>query len=256
MDTTKYKVESNIVPTDFKLKEHIVVEVIKPKENPEAFYETPLFSSLIFPLVITLLTFFITKYFIRKKERVELDKLATDIKRNNAEIKMVESSFQPIVLTSLQAIQNELFMDKINSLRALLKSKYVFFKLEREYHKGEPVINDTDQYYQNIYQNFSDDELAKFNENSMMNSSLFSTSIRQGFNELTAQLNDIKNIRKNEYSLQNMNMPQGGDKKLEEINECFSRLIDLIRLDLHLDNTFIHDFISRYQKIDKNEKSL
>lgn len=211
-------------------------------------FENSLFTSFIFPLIIAVLTTVIMKKYDKKKDNAELDKLKSDTTKNEEEINKIKTSYQPIVLNSLQTIQSELFKDKVNSLKELIKSKSDIFNVKQTFHEGNAIIEDTHDYYQNIYLGLSDFELKNVETNSLNNGYLFPSDIRNKFQELVRNLNEVYDIQKREMSIQNQSMPDGVEDKMKNISAIYDDLIELIRKDLHFDNTFIHDFIKAYQK--------
>lgn len=204
-------------------------------------FENPLFTSLVFPIIVAFLTALGVRLLNKNKDKAELTKL-------NEEINKIKTSYQPIVLNSLQTIQSELFKDKVNSLKKLIKSKSDILNVEQIFHEGNAIIEDTHDYNQNIYLGLSDIKLKSIEENSLNNGYLFPSDIRNKFQELVKNLNEVYEIQKREMSTQNQGMPNDVEDKLKNISAIYDDLIELIRKDLHFDNTFIHDFIKAYQK--------
>ena len=243
-DTTTHKVSPDNSNSETTLDNNYTIKVIQPKKVESGIFDNTVVTSFVFPILITVITFLIARFVTRKKDKKDLEKV-------EAEIEQIKTSFQPIVLNSLQNVQNEIFKDKTNSLKGLIKSKSELFNVEQIYHEGYAIIADTYDYYQDVYLNFRKTSLSEVKKNSLDNASLFPNEIRNEFQKLMTQLFEIGDIQDREFSTQNQSMPTDVDKKLEIISNSFDNLIDLIRNDLHLDNTFIHDFISEYQKIKK-----
>jgi len=243
-DITTYKISADSGQAETILDKSYTVQVIQPEKGDSGFFDNPVLTSLVFPVLVTILTFLVARLVTSKKDKKDFQKV-------EAEIEQIKTSFQPIVLNSLQNVQNEIFKDKTSSLKGLIKSKSELFNVEQIYHEGDAIIEDSYDYYQNVYLNFSNTSLSEVKKNSLDNASLFPNHIRIEFQKLLTQIFEINDIQEREFSTQNQNMPTGVETKLETISKSFDRLIDMIRKDLHLDNTFIHDFISEYQKIKK-----
>lgn len=252
-DTTTYKIMllQDSSSTDSEVYK---IEIISKGKDDASLLANPIFTSFAFPILITLVTFFITRYVTRKKERTELSKLEAETEKNKAEIEQIRTSFQPIIVSSLQTIQNKVFENKIDSLKGLINSKNELFEVDQMYHEGDAFIEDAHEYYENVYWNVSAPVLQKIKMNSLNNGSLFPNSIRIKFQDLVGSLYEIRDVQEREYSLKNQAIPDGVQNNLEVVSDKFDELIDEIRHDLHLDNTFIHDFISEHQKLKNKDK--
>lgn len=241
-DTTLYKISSNSKLIDLKSNDSLTIEVIELKKDDTDILNNLFLPSLIFPIIITLVTLFCARYLKRKREKQELEKI-------REEINQMRISFQPIVISSLQTIQNNIFKDKIDSLKGIIKSRNELYNVNQIYHEGWGVIEDVYDYYQNVYLNFNDESIENLKNNSLSNASLFPDAIRGEFQTLVSSIFEIREIQKKAFSIRNQEMPSGVKEKLETITKLFDKLIDMIRQDLHLNNTFVHDFIAKYQKI-------
>jgi len=248
-DTTILNIKGNIVDTlKNNSNDAITINVIQPKKDNPSILDNPAFTTFLFPLLVALITTLVVRLITRKSDKAELSKIETETEKNQEEISKIKSSYQPIILSSLQNIQNQLFQDKTNSLKELIKSKSEIFNVEQIYHEGDAIIEDTYDYYQNVYLGFSNVILENIKKNSLDNASLFPSNIREKFQNLVGLLYEVYEIQKREFSKKEQNMPSEVEGKLEIISKSFDELIDLIRNDLHFDNTFIHDFIRTYQK--------
>lgn len=156
-------------------------------------------------------------------------------------------------MNSLQNIQNEIFKDKFNSLKGIIKSKAELFNVEQFYHEGYEIIDDSYSYYEYVNENLSKIFLENVKQNSLDNASLFPNEIRIEFQNLVNELFSINDYKNKQFSLGNNLMDEKVEKKLIKASDTFDKLIELIRKDLHLDNTFIHDFISVYQELEKKD---
>lgn len=202
------------------------------------------FSSfdIIAPVVVSIITVLITQIVTRKKRKFELNKM-------EAEISQIKFSFQPLVFSAIQAIQNEIFKDKVKSLKGLIRSKATLFNANQEFHDGEPFIRDSYEYMQQVYLNFNATEIQKVRDNELEYSSLFPEEILRKFKELINEIEKIVEKQGEYFSMKNQSVPEGVDKILVNISELFESIINLMRTDLHLDNTFVHDFIKNQKKM-------
>lgn len=248
-DTTILHIKGNIVDTLKNNSDgHITIDVIQSKKEKHSILDSPTFTTFLFPLLVALITTLFLRLMTRKSDKAKLSKIENENEKNQEEISKIKSSYQPIVLSSLQNIQNQLFQDKANSLKELVKSKSDIFNVEEIYHEGDAKIENTYNYYQNVYLDLSNIILENIKKNSLDNSSLFPSNIREKFQNLVGLLYEVYDIQKREFSMKEESMPNEVEGKLAIISKSFDELIDLIRNDLHLDNTFIHDFIKTYQQ--------
>ncbi|CAC9974389.1 hypothetical protein [Flavobacterium panici] len=226
----------------------ITVKLIQQESPKSSVFEKPFAKDLGFPLILAVLLVLITRFITRKTIKAEISKLKTETDKNNAEIAKVKSSYQPIILNSLQIIQSHLYQDKINSLKNLMKSKSDLFNVKQIYHEGDALIDDIYDYYQTVYNKLSENLIENLKRNALENAGLFPSKIRTKFNKLNGLVYEAYNIQSRHFSVKTQDLPNGMQKLLEDIDAEFEKLIDLIRDDLHFDNTFIHDFIKEYQK--------
>lgn len=246
-DTTILNIKGiKLAPLKSSSNDSITINLVQPKKENPSFLDNSLITFL-FPIVVPILVTLSLRIITRKRDKAELGKIETETEKNQEEITKIKSSYHPIILSSLQNIQNQLFQDKINSLKELIKSKAEIFSVDQSYHEGDAVIQDIYEYYDNVYFGFST-KLENIKKNSLDNASLFPSKIRDKFQNLVNLLYQVDEIKKREASNREPNMPYEVKEKLENISKSFDELIDLIRNDLHFDNTFIHNFIDSYQK--------
>src|SRR5690606_36216805 len=138
----------------------------------------------------------VVRLITRKSDKAELSKIETETEKSQEEISKIKSSYQPIILSSLQNIQNQLFQDKTNSLKELIKSKSEIFNVEQIYHEDDAIIEDTYDYYQNVYLGFSNVILENIKKNSLDNASLFPSNLREKFQNLVGLLYEVHEIQK------------------------------------------------------------
>ncbi|WP_416441752.1 hypothetical protein ACH3O9_14735 [Leeuwenhoekiella sp. A16] len=248
-DTTKIQLISDDYKVLKKNDNIIVIEQKDKSENSKSFYETPLFLSLFFPIVISLCGFFIARWWFRLKEKKENEKLEVEVEKIREDIRVLKKSFQPIVLSTIQLTQEKLINDKILALKELASFRYKFFAMEQDYIQGQPFIEDTFEYHQSVYGKVNETLLNDLKEIVLKKGFLFPKGIKDNMNLLIYELSDIYEIQKREYSSQIQEMPNEVIKILERLSEKLNIVIDDIRTDLHIDNSFIHDFIEKYKDL-------
>lgn len=236
-------IKNNSEQTEKNPDQVITVKLIAAETDKPVFFDQLPFNDLIFPLILA----FIITIINRRTIKAEISKLSSETKKNKAEIAKIKSSYQPIVLNSLQIIQNQLFQDKINSLKDLIKSKSELFNVTQIYHEGEGLIEDEYDYFRNVYLNLSLNLIEDLKKNALSNAGLFPSEIRDKFNKVAALLYGAHDVQRMHFSKHSQDLPAGMQETLQNIYSQFENLIELIRYDLHFDNTFIHDFIKEYQ---------
>ena len=250
-DTTKIQLISDDYKVLKKNENIIVIEQKDKSESPENFYETPLFLSLFFPIVISLFSFLIARWWFRVKEKKENEKLEMEVEKIREDIKILKKSFQPIVLSTIQLTQEKLLDDKINALKELATFRYDFFSMEQIYMQGQPFIEDRFEYHQSVYAKVNKTILDDLKEIVFKKGYLFPKGIKDNMKLLIYELTSIYEIQKREYSNQKQEMPNEVIQILDKLSEKLNEVIDDIRNDLHIDNSFIHDFIEKYKDLEK-----
>lgn len=250
-DTIKVLLISNEYKVHKNNDNIIVIEQKNKNEKTKEFYETSLFGSFFIPLILLLISFLIARWWFRKKEKKENEKLEAEIEKIREDINTLQNSFQPIVLSTIQLTQEKLVEDKISALKEIVNFRYKLFSIDQDYKEGEPLIEDTNEYHQSVYGNISNSVLNEIKETVLMKGYLFPKNIKDNMNLLIYELREICNIQKREYSIQEQKMPDKVISILNRLSEKFNVVIDDIRKDLHIDDSFIHDFIEKYKKIEK-----
>lgn len=216
----------------------ITINLVQPKINNSTFIEHPFFTVVFFPILVPLIIAYVASRFINKNTEAKL----------KAETEKIKTSYQPVVLSALQSIQNQIFENKINALKRLNGFKYKYFHYDQRYIDGVPLIDDSYEYYNTIYNNFNNTLFDNFEVFAIDNAILFPSNIQSEFNDLINSIFRVNETRKANDSIWDSNMPPNIETDLKEILNKFETLIDLIREDLHFDNTFIHEFIKTHQK--------
>jgi len=256
VDTVNVQLDSNDYRISQKNDKIIVIEQKDKPDKPKAFYESSIFVILIVPIIIIIINHIFIRLWFRKKEKKEsvklqneIDKLVIEKDKINQDIIQLKSSFQPIVLSSLQKIQENILKDKIKVLQDIVVYRTNLFYLEQNYYQGQEIIGDEHEYYDLLYQGFSRIDLTKIGDTITLNGYLFPDMIKNKLDEILFDLRQIINIQNREYSMENSNMPFDAYEIFKRTHNSFFEVVELIRKDLHLDENFIHDFINRYKVI-------
>ena len=227
----------------------IVIEQKEKSEGAKELYENPVFISFVFPLVLILISFFIARWWFRKKEQKEKEKLDFEVSKLDEEIKQIKSSFQPIVLATIQSTQDKLLQDKIIALKEVVAFRIKLYTIKQFYINGKPFISDTDQYYNSIYQNVNSKMQLDMEKIVSEKAYLFPDDIQEKMNLILFEIGEICNIQGRESSIQNMNIPDDAKEKVSRLADVFESVIKLIRENLHINDSFVDDFIEKYKDL-------
>ena len=145
--------------------------------------------------------------------------------------------------------QEKLVDDKIKALKGIVSFRFKLFSVEQDYIEGQAMIEDTFEYHQSVYRDINYSELNVLKEIVLMKGYLFPEEIKKDMNLLIYEYTEVYNIQKKEYSKQIQEMPSEVINILDRLSEKLDAVIDNIRKDLHIDNSFIHDFIKKYNNL-------
>jgi len=243
MNNTKDTLKLQLFSNEYHVKEtveNIIVIEQKDKDKPKEFIESPVFVSLIVPILIIGINILISKYFLGRKDK-------TEIKRIEEEIKQMKSSFQPIVLSTIQKTQEYILKDKVNALKEIVDYRNNLYTLEPFYISGISVCEDDHDYYRTVYEKINRHFIDIFRRIEIEKGYFFPDEIIANIHSIQTVLNEIYNIQEREYSLQIREIPEEAKDKLINLKDKFELVISQIRKDLHLDDKFIHEFIQKYK---------
>ena len=260
MKTLNDTFQIQLVSDEYKINQksgiNIIIEQKEKTLKPKEFYESDIFISSILSLLISICIILIPKLIYRSREIAERKKIQADIVKLEGkklkidqEILQLRRTFQPNVLAALQKTQENILQDKINTLREIIKFKTEFYNVPNAYFEGIGVIEDITKYYQCVYSGFYSDEYINIRNIVLLNGYIFPESIKAKLIDILNDLSNLLDIQNRESSLRNNDMPTDAFKILENLSLKFEIVIEKIRKDLHLDNTFIHDFVEKYKVI-------
>jgi hypothetical protein len=238
--TVNFLDSSTIIKSE---NEHIILIQDLKKEPSKVWYESPWITSLLIPILVAATIAWLTNKLNRRKNKLEIDKL-------KEETSNLKRSFQPIVIGTLQSIQDKIIASKIEALKSLVQIRNRFTHYEQQYCEGDPITPDYDMYLDLLFYNFTSlkyDDYSKFHENY---SYLFPDKV---FNVLLNLYEKLSGLNEDKKSFNSIGDPDSvpGHKdyqNIEQIIELFKEAILEIRKDCHLDTSFIHDFIEENKK--------
>ena len=249
-DTIKVELISNEYSVQKTTDNIIVIEQKSKKEIEPSFIESPIALSFIVPLILLLISFFLARTWFQKKEKKEQEKLDSEVSKLNEEIKQIKSSFQPIVLSTIQATQDKLLQDKIDALKEVVKLRNKLYSVEQFYINGEPFIEEEFTYFQSIYLNVSSSLVKELEGIVAEKGYYFPNIIIETLNLILFELNQIYDIQKREFSKQIQEMPDDAEIKVKQLAGNFKNVIDLIRENLKINNDFVDKFIEKYNDLE------
>lgn len=225
------------------------VVIIQKEKNDETFFESSVFTTLIVPILVLTFSIIFTKYSNKKREKKETKKIDSETRKIDEEIKNLKSSFQPLVLSTIQKTQDFLLHEKIEVLKNLVEFRNSLLDVTQSYHEGQGFIGDVSEYYNHIYMNISKHIINKFETSICSKRYFFTDIIINDITSISSLLNTIHEEKERLESINPMNSyeaPNNFDKTLKKLEGLISLLLENIRTDLHLNNTFAQDFLKKY----------
>lgn len=221
---------------------HYITLQNNKKEEVSSWYENSVIISFVFPAIVTLLTLWFTRFINKKKYNAEIEKI-------NTEVGQLKKSFQPVIVSTLQAVQSNVIGNKIDGLKRLLKLKSNFLTWDYLEVEGDPVLPKGDDFLISVYEHFTAsvaDDYIHFHEEYAY---LYSDKALELLEELLTKMEDLQ-----EDHFQFYNYHESREKPVPEsislvksIIALYNRSIAMVRTDCLLDNDYIHDFIETYK---------
>lgn len=230
------------------------VILVQEKAKDSAIKGPDWTASVLFPIIIALIGAIISYFFNKSKTDAEITKLIGESEKTEAEIQKIKieneklkKSFQPIVISTLQSIQDKIVPSKIDALKTLVQIRNEFTEHEQQYCEGDPITPDYDHYLNLLFYNFSYSNYESYSKFHDSYSYLFPDSV---FSILKDLMSEISKMNETKKSFNSMGDPElEADKRdrdeIEKIIKLFEETILAIRKDCHLDTSFIHDFIEQ-----------
>jgi len=210
------------------------------KESVKDLHEIPWITSLIIPILVAAGVAWIANMMNKKKNKLEIDKL-------KEETSNLKKTFQPIVIGTLQSIQDKIITFKIDALKNIIHLRNDFVFHEQQYYEGDPATLDIEEYLEVLFYNFSQKKYQEFNIFHHKYSYLFPNFVFDILNNLQNKLAELNDTKKSFDSFDDQESePSKRDREeIRKIIQLFDDSILAIRKDCHLDSSFIHDFIEQ-----------
>ncbi len=229
-----------VVDTTAIINNAKTVILVQEKAKDSTPKETDWTTGLLIPILVAIGVGFVSYFFSRRKTDAEVKKL-------NIENENLKKSFQPIVIATLQSIQDKIVPSKIDALKTLVHLKNGFTHYEQQYFEGDPIVPDRERFLDLLFYNFSYSKFQEFSKFHNDYSYLFPDnvfSIMQDLKFILSRLNENKNYF-NSMGDPDLEASKRDRDEIEKIIRLFDKAILAIRKDCHLDTSFIHDFIEQ-----------
>lgn len=254
-NTTKAVKDSvKVIDTTAIINNAKTVILVQEKVKDAVIKETDWTGSLFIPLIIVVLGGFFSYFMNKNRIDIEISKIKGETLKTDAEIEKLISeneklkkSFQPIVIATLQSIQDKIVPSKIDSLKTLVHIRNEFTFHEQQYDEGDPIVPDHDRFLDLLFYNFSFSKFQNFSKFHDDYSYLFPDSvfsIMKNLKFILSKLNENKNYF-NSLGDPDLEASRRDRDEIEKIIKLFDEAILAIRKDCHLDTSFIHDFIEQ-----------
>jgi hypothetical protein len=216
-------------------------------KNEKGWYENTLLVSFLYPALTAVLILLVTKKLNKKKNLIEREKINEDISKIRAETDSIKKSFQPIVIGTLQSVQEEIISSKIDSLKKLVKLKNEFVFFEQQFFEGDPVVPNFNGFLKLLYSNFSYIKFDEFKKYHDEYSYLFPNNVFDILKKLRNELAILNGNKKSFDSVDDGDIePSKKDcDQVRKIIDLYDDAIFAIRKDCHLDTSLIHEFIEQ-----------
>jgi hypothetical protein len=251
-DTIKVEIVTDEFLISEKKDNVIVIEQKDKAKDEKSFTETPLFTTLIVPIIVLIVGFILNRIWFWHKEKKDGKKVDIEIDKMKAETTQIKKSFQPIVLTTLMQSQEYYRGDKVKALKEIVNYKTDLFYVEQYYDNGELVTDSMFEYHSDIYRRISPHKVKEISAVVNNYGYLFPDIIINKLKDLQSDISNLNNIWSREASVQNQEMPDDAELIMNKLSEKFEKVIGLIRNDLHVDNGFINEFIQEYKDLNKS----
>lgn len=237
------------------LTQVIIIQDKKTSKETGVFEEYPILGNLIVPLIITLSGIYLGYLFNKSKFNREVELLKTQSKKNKAETEKIKKSFQPVVVGTIQSVNDKLVETKIKALKELTQHKSEFTNIEQQYYEGEPVF-DYHEFLDSVFIRYSYKQFEELKRYKDEFSYFFAEKTFERFTRLFNAMRSLYETRKSFESVDDGNLNHGSDNEVEKIIKLYDEVFESLRGELHLDNTFIDDFIKSNQIDNNKDKEL
>lgn len=212
---------------------------------------------IIIPIVIATAGAFISYFINRAKTKAEIKKLKADankaeeeIKKIREETKNLKKSFQPIVIGTLQSVQEKVLNEKIEALKKLTLYFNQFIRYTPVFNEGEMVIPSKNEMYVSIFLDFQPSYKVDYMNFHNTSAFLFSDIVFKELDILSDQIVEITE-KKVGYDFKKEMLTSVDDSIINLIDSIINSFQDcqlLMRKDCFLDTDFIHQFIEENKR--------
>jgi hypothetical protein len=256
-NTTKAIKDSiKVIDTTAIINNAKTVILVQEKAKDPVIKETDWMGSFFIPLIIVFVGGLFSYFMNKRRTDVEIKKIKGETLKTDVEIQKLiteneklKKSFQPIVIGTLQSVQEHILTIKLAALKELirLKADFVFFEQIFD-EEGDPYYGHNDNIFlKQVFLNFGP---RKFDETKVFHET-YSYIFPDIVLEILRKLFLIIKVHNEEVNYFHMNNdgesgPTGKDiQRIQDILELFDQAVLAIRKDCHLDTSFIHDFIEQ-----------
>jgi len=229
-----------------------VLKNVKPiilieEKNRISENEINWFSSVVIPVSIAVITAIISYIVNKRKTDAEIESLRSAKIKTDAEIESLKKSFQPIVIGTLQSVQDKIMPSKIEALNILIKSRNRFIYHKQFFFEDDPVVPGENEFLRLVFNDYSEDKYNSFKDWFDNYSYFFPDNVFTTLSKLKDKLLALNESKKYFDSVCDQDdYPTKNDTKMIlEIISIYEKAILAIRKDCHFDTSFIHDFIEQ-----------
>lgn len=208
------------------------------------WYDNNIISSVIFPIIVAVITAYILNKINAKKNNAELKKLITETEH-------LQKSFQPIVFSAIHSIQEKLLDNRLMALKAIIDiiNKINSYDPIYDQEDGEPYYPKEQELLEILFKKFSNKYFEDFNKFHSEHSYLFPKSLLERNSLILIRFRKIVDDNNRFWDVFDGNPKVTVGKEttdyLSDTIELIEQSITQIRLECHLDSTFVWDFIEQ-----------
>jgi hypothetical protein len=225
----------------------IIIQEKKSKNEKGILQEYPLIGVLLVPVLISLVGIWVSHFLNKRKFDGEINNLKTQSNKNKAETEKIKKSFQPIVVGTIQGVRDKLIDKKIKALEVLAYHNSQFMEADEQFYgpDGDPILELSD-YYDSMFINYSPSKFDEFKKYKNEFSYFFGEESFKVFKDLFEKIENMV-VTRDSYYREEVEQDPRMENVVKSIIESFGHLSTCLRKELHLDNTYIEDFIRENQ---------
>lgn len=257
-DTTFLVADSSIVQVK-RGNETILIVQNQTKEHKDDSIN--ILVTFVIPIGIVIIGAVINYLFSRRKTNSEIAKIKSETRKTDSENKklkvdldkvkeeteQMKKSFQPIVVGTIQGVRDKLIDKKIKALEELADVFSQFKDPDEQVYgpDGEQIL-DINDYYDSMFKNYYPNKYERLEKYRNEYSYFFGKESYVLFQELFDSITKM-NVTRDSYYREEIDFEPGETEVVKSIIEKFQELSESLRKELHLDNTYIEEFIAANQ---------